>query len=61
MNSKDLKIGDSYLRMKNTENISSLYIYKLDDVYELSLIENGYAFEIIRYADDVINYNFSEN
>jgi hypothetical protein len=61
MNTKNkLNIGDSYLKTKNVEDISSLHIYKLDDVYELSLTENAYIFELIAYADTNI-LSFSEN
>lgn len=53
-------IGDKYLKMDNVENISTLRILIIDDVFELSHTENAYECTLKQYADTK-NVHFSEN
>lgn len=51
-----MNIGDKYIEMKNKEDITSLEIYTIDDVYEISLTENVY--ECTKYKVKFVNEIF---
>jgi hypothetical protein len=43
-----VNIGDKHLTMANVEDISTLRIFIVDDVYELSLTENVYECTVFK-------------
>ena len=45
-----VSIGDKYLTMDNTENISTIKIFKVDDILEIAPQENVYECTLIKYA-----------
>ena len=47
-----MNIGDKYLKIDNVEDISSIKIFKVDDVFEISLRENAYECTLIQYKND---------
>jgi hypothetical protein len=46
-----MNIGDKYLKMNNPEDVSSMKIFRVDDVFEMSLTENVYECTLIQYKN----------
>jgi hypothetical protein len=47
---KTLNIGDKYLKMANAEDVLSLVIVEINDVYEISPRENAYDVTVMKFS-----------
>jgi len=56
-----VSIGDKHLTMSNVEDLSSIRIFIVDDVYELSLTENVYECTVKQYKNGPVIPYFSES
>jgi len=54
-----VNIGDKHLTMSNVEDLSSIRIFIVDDIYELSLREFAYECTVVQFKNDERPYSIN--
>jgi hypothetical protein len=54
-----VNVGDKHLTMSNVEDLSSIRIFIVDDIYELSIREFVYECTVVQFKNDERPYSLS--